>query len=179
MPDVKEFMNPKSTLTPGIAGAIAMLAANTLWVTFGLPQAWTALAVSTLFALLVSTGLAAPLWQRGIYLILNSLVIFSVGIGSNALGGHATEPSTPQRSSSGHYEPLAISSAFAQQPPSTWSADEVKRRQDEVKQKELELRRREEELSRKERELKGGAAPSPPGSASEGASRKFFEQWKF
>ncbi len=49
MPDVKEFLNPKSALTPGVAGAIAMLVANSLWVTFGLRQAWTALAISILF----------------------------------------------------------------------------------------------------------------------------------
>ncbi len=42
MPDVKEFLNPKSTLTPGVAGVIAMLVANSMWVAFGLRQAWTA-----------------------------------------------------------------------------------------------------------------------------------------
>jgi hypothetical protein len=178
MPDVKEFLNPKSTLTPGVAGAIAMLAANSLWVTFGLPQAWTALAVSALFALLVASGLAAPLWQRGIYLVLNSLVIFSVGIGSNALGSHGALPSTTQRTSE-YQGPLTLSRAYGQPPPTPPTAAGLKRREDEVAQKEQALQRREEEIRRKENEIKGGTpSPSPP-PAAPGSSRKFFEQWKF
>ena len=177
MADIKEFLNPKSTLTPGIAGAVAMLAANSLWVAFGLPQAWTALAVSALFALLVGSGLTAPLWQRGIYLILNSLVIFSVGIGSNALGSHATEPSSTTQHGSGL---LGVSPVHAQQPPPGLSADELKRREGELVQKEQDLRQREEELRRKENESKGKASPPPQNPAPPPEpSRKFFQQWKF
>src|SRR5215813_3799615 len=125
MADVKEFLNPKSTITPGVAGSIAMLAANGLWVGFALPQAWTALAVSALFALLIGANLTAPVWQRLIYFVLNSLVIFSVGIGGNTLGTRATQaPSAAPHS--GSYRPLGVVDAHAQQPSPTLSADELK-----------------------------------------------------
>jgi hypothetical protein len=72
--------------------------------------------VSALFALLVGAGLAAPLCQRAIYLVLNSLVIFSMGIGSNALGSRAALPAGPPHSG-GYHGPLGPSPAYAQQPP--------------------------------------------------------------
>jgi hypothetical protein len=40
-------------LTPGVAGALAMMITNALGMNFELPRAWTALSLSFIFGLLV------------------------------------------------------------------------------------------------------------------------------
>jgi hypothetical protein len=85
----EEFLNPKSMLTPGVAGAMAMLIANTIGLQFRLIEPWpavVALIVSFLVGLLVMATGAMPYWQRLIYYVLNSLVIFTVAVGSNTVG---------------------------------------------------------------------------------------------
>src|SRR5437868_14877632 len=84
-------------LTPGIAGGVTMLIANALWVAFSLPPRWTALVLSFLLGLLVFVATPrAPVWQRAVYYLLNSLIIFSVSIGTNYVGVGATRPPTQQ-----------------------------------------------------------------------------------
>ncbi len=94
---VEEFLQPKAMLTPGIAGGVTMLIANALWVAFSLPPRWTALVLSFLLGLLVFVATPrAPVWQRAVYYLLNSLIIFSVSIGTNYVGVGATRPPTQQ-----------------------------------------------------------------------------------
>src|SRR5216110_789545 len=94
---VEEFLQPKAMLTPGIAGGVTMLIANALWVAFSLPPRWTALALSFLLGLLVFVATPrAPVWQRAVYYLLNSLIIFSVSIGTNYVGVGATHPPAQQ-----------------------------------------------------------------------------------
>ena len=94
---VEEFLQPKAMLTPGIAGGVTMLIANALWVAFSLPPRWTALLLSFLLGLLVFVATPrAPVWQRAVYYLLNSLIIFSVSIGANYVGVGATRPPTQQ-----------------------------------------------------------------------------------
>jgi len=106
--DVKDFLNPKSILTPGIAGGISMVISNTLWMNFGLTPRWSGLVISFLLGLLVLATVEIVLWQKGIYWVLNSLIIFSVGAGTNTVGARAT----------GHLEallsPSGISIAYAE-----------------------------------------------------------------
>jgi hypothetical protein len=89
---VEEFLQPKAMLTPGIAGGVTMLIANALWVAFGFPQRWTSLALSFLLGLLVFVATNVPLWQRAVYYLVNSLIIFSVSIGTNYVGVGLTHP---------------------------------------------------------------------------------------
>ena len=91
---VEEFLQPKAMLTPGIAGGVTMLIANALWVAFALPPRWTSLALSFVLGLLVfvAKGGGVPLWQRAVYYLLNSLIIFSVSIGTNYVGVGVTHP---------------------------------------------------------------------------------------
>ena len=95
---VDEFLNPKAMLTPGIAGAVTMLIANALWVAFGLPPRWTSLMLSFVLGLLVFVGRSGgvPGWQRTVYYLLNSLIIFSVSIGTNYAGVGLTHPPAAQ-----------------------------------------------------------------------------------
>ena len=94
---VEEFLQPKAMLTPGIAGGVTMLIANALWVAFSLPPRWTSLVLSFLVGLLVFVAKGGvPVWQRAVYYVLNSLVIFSVSIGTNYVGVGLTRPPARQ-----------------------------------------------------------------------------------
>jgi hypothetical protein len=94
---VDEFLQPKAMLTPGIAGGVAMLIANALWVAFSLPPRWTSLVLSFLLGLLVFvTTTRVPMWQRAVYYLLNSLIIFAVSIGTNYVGVGVTHPPAQQ-----------------------------------------------------------------------------------
>jgi hypothetical protein len=86
MPNADEFLNPKSMLTPGIAGSVAMLIANSLFTAFGWPQSITALILSFVCALLAWGKSDAPKLQRSALYVLNSLIIFSVAMGTNTAG---------------------------------------------------------------------------------------------
>lgn len=79
-----EFLNPRSMLTPGLAGGFTMVISSTLWVHFGMPQKWTALVISLALSLLVVLGMKnVPLLERIIYCFLNTMIIFSMGFGSH------------------------------------------------------------------------------------------------
>lgn len=82
----KEFLNPNAMLTPGIAGAVAMTIANTLSAQFGLSEPVVALICSFLIGLLVATVKTVPSWKKYVYYVFNSLVIFTMAVGSNTLG---------------------------------------------------------------------------------------------
>lgn len=97
--DAKDFLNPSSMLTPGIAGSVAMMISNTLWLQFELPQKWSGLGLSFALGMLVfAAGTAMPLWQRGIYYVLNSLIIFSMAVGATTLGHVVTSPQSVRTS---------------------------------------------------------------------------------
>ena len=93
---MKDFLNSKSILTPGVAGAITMLITATLSSQFNLPAKWTCLTVSGLLGL--SIALADQTLTRSarvIFFVLNSLIIFSVAVGANTAGtaaAHSKEP---------------------------------------------------------------------------------------
>ena len=83
MPELNDFLNPRSMLTPGLAGGLTMVISTSLYVQFGLPQKWTALTISLVLSLLVVRGQNIPLWERIIYYGLNALFIFSMGLGAH------------------------------------------------------------------------------------------------
>lgn len=82
---MNDFLNPKSMLTPGAAGALMMLIANTLCSTFPeLGFRYVALGMSFLigaFAIASVTDLSRL--SRGGFWVMNSLVIFCVGVGTS------------------------------------------------------------------------------------------------
>ena len=103
-----EFLNPKSMVTPGAAGAIIMLISNTLWVTFGLPADWSALLFSFLFAAMVVGTYLAPFWHKALLVVFNSLIVFSLGIGTMYMGGTAFgSRDTPTSTSRAEHRPAA------------------------------------------------------------------------
>jgi purine-cytosine permease-like protein len=81
---MSEFLNSKSMITPGIAGAVVTLVAGTLASQFGVPAKWTALAVSVLLALMVFFGdKVNKVSHRAVAFVLNALIIFSISVGAN------------------------------------------------------------------------------------------------
>lgn len=90
MATAKDFLNPKSMVTPGVAGAMTMMITNTLHQQFSLPANWTGLAISFLVGLIVFAASTVPWPQRCAFYLINSLIIFSVALGSNAVGATAT-----------------------------------------------------------------------------------------
>ena len=90
-----EFLNPKSMLTPGIAGGIVMLISQALSNAFQSPLAITAIVLSFLVGLLVFIATSIPVWQRIVFYLLNSLIIFSVAVGASAAASN--RPSQPQQ----------------------------------------------------------------------------------
>jgi hypothetical protein len=79
-----EFFNPKSLITPTAAGVFTMLATNTLVSQFGLPGNYTAFIISSTVGLvLLAITRRLKTWQRFVYFLLNTLVIFTVAIGIN------------------------------------------------------------------------------------------------
>ncbi len=95
---MKEFLNPKSMVTPGVAGATMMFLVNGLSVPFpDLPARYVALGLSFMIGLLVVNAVKLKLLERGVYWVLNSLVIFVVGFGANSLGHDATTSSIAPR----------------------------------------------------------------------------------
>jgi hypothetical protein len=91
MADTSEFLNPKSMVTPGVAGGLTMLITNALAKQFDLPGNWTSLMVSFLFGLLVF-GAALSIAQRLVFYVINSLIIFSVAVGANSAGQQLQQP---------------------------------------------------------------------------------------
>ena len=72
--EVKDFLNPKSMLTPGACGGITMLVSGALANNFSLQPKWTGLVLSLLLSLLVISLADVPtLWQRVVYWLLNGL----------------------------------------------------------------------------------------------------------
>ena len=95
---LSEFFNPNSMITPGAAGAFTMMITNTLCQQFAeLHLGLTGLLVSFLFGAVVF-GYGASVPVRMMYYMINSLIIFTVAMGSNAIGDQANDHLSRQRS---------------------------------------------------------------------------------
>ena len=118
MDSSKEFLNPSSMLTPGLAGGMTMGITNSLAGQFALlppGPAYVGLGLSFLFGLLVWVNQDVSRLKRFVLYVLNSLVIFVVAVGSNTMGGAASGPAAASLASS--LSDVLMSSAFAQPQP--------------------------------------------------------------
>ena len=73
-------------LTPGIAGSIVMVIANTLWLEFMIPQKWTALILSFLLIIPILIRFSASYVENAIYFTFNGLIVFALAVNSNFAG---------------------------------------------------------------------------------------------
>ena len=84
---MNEFLNPKSMATPGIAGSVTIVIANAITNQFPeFPFRYSALLLSFLIGAIVFNADNIKNWERPLYWIINSLIIFSVGTGATYIG---------------------------------------------------------------------------------------------
>jgi hypothetical protein len=120
MSDMEKFLTPESMLTPGLAGGMTMGITNALAFQFGLiapGPAVIALVLSFLFGLcvFVSSQKSARVVKL-LFWVINSLVIFTVAAGSNALGTAATTAQTaPAHQLASRLVEMLVATAHAQE----------------------------------------------------------------
>jgi hypothetical protein len=95
---MNEFLNSRSMLTPGFAGAMVMVLANSISSAFGMTSflSYVVLALSFLIGIIVLSDNNLVFSVRFPLYILNSLIIFSMAYGSNSLG-KAAEKNTDEK----------------------------------------------------------------------------------
>lgn len=89
--NLSDFLNPRSMLTPGVAGSLVMLIANTLWVQFMVPQKWSALTLSFLLIIPILIKCTASLFEYVIYFVFNGLIVFALAVNTNFVGSKLQE----------------------------------------------------------------------------------------
>jgi hypothetical protein len=174
-------------MTPGVAGAITMTISNTMWVQFGLQQRWSALVLSFAFGALVFAATRIPVWQRAMYYVLNSLIIFSAAAGGNYIGNQAlettrsaslSEPPAYAMSWPALTQPvyaaepaspmLLVEDRTGRKPKQAEPREEIERLKQETQKKDEELERLRQELAKKQ------AVPEPGPAGPEQRQRSFF-----
>jgi hypothetical protein len=115
---MQEFINPKSMLTPGAAGAVVMFLVNGIAFSFPeIPSRYIALFLSFLIgAVLIwfsETTERRSILKKALYWVLNSLVIFVVGFGTTNLAADVTEGRLKAGINQAQLFPF-VSSAFAE-----------------------------------------------------------------
>jgi len=90
-----DFLNPKSMVTPGMAGALVMFLSNAICFQFPeMAPRWTALLLSfALGGIVIAAAKLQRLPAAGFWLI-NSLIIFAVAAGSAGVAAKTTTQST-------------------------------------------------------------------------------------
>lgn len=89
---MNEFLNPKSMATPGAAGAMVMFVANS--ICFQFPEIefrWAAIILSFLAGAIVFSSKELNLSHRAAFWALNSLIIFSVGVGTSNIAANVQQ----------------------------------------------------------------------------------------
>ena len=82
-------------VTPGIAGGLVMLITNTCASQFDLPAKWAALILSALITFFAVTAASGGILKKVFFWIFNSLIIFSMAMGTNQAGiSLAKEPAS-------------------------------------------------------------------------------------
>jgi hypothetical protein len=110
--DGSAFLQPQSMITPGVAGGLTMMITNALCYSFPLLHLrGTALIISGMLAAVVLAH-AAPLWQRILYYVLNTLIVFSMSLGAGRLTVDPANTAALPRTAMISF----ISSAHAQEP---------------------------------------------------------------
>jgi hypothetical protein len=123
MDSSKEFLNPSSMLTPGLAGGMTMGITNSLAVQFALlppGPAYVGLGLSFLFGLLVWANQDVSRLKRCVLYVLNSLVIFVVAVGSNTMGGAVSGPAVASAAAASLSDVLMSSAVAQTQPEVGW-----------------------------------------------------------
>ena len=180
---MQEFINPKSMMTPGAAGAMMMFLVNGLLLAFPeLPARGTALLLSFLIGSIIFTSQStttAPLWEKTAYWFVNSLIIFVIGFGATHMAANAAKQSAVQEK---HASSLFISSAFADEIENAKPASKQGNKATEKalsKKELLELleKERKEKTELQEQLEKSTLSIKPTDDNKPKQSSQFFKEW--
>lgn len=179
---MNEFLNPKSMLTPGVAGSLMMFLVNGIGCQFPeLSMRYIALLLSFLIGSVVwfsELEGRAPMLQKGIYWVLNSLVIFVVGFGTANLAADATAQAPPEPAHVLNL--LSPKAAYADQPvTTTGTATNISQAQLQALAERLAREKAENERLKRELEQAKPAPPPAPSPAPDPPKNKipFFKRW--
>jgi hypothetical protein len=179
--NTQDFINPKSMLTPGLAGGLVMIVVNGLTSAFPeLPPRYMALAFSLLIALIVISSnefKEVKVLLKGVYLLFNGLIIFAVGFGTANLAADAASGLRDREVRGGSVIEW-VSTAHAQPPGSHGTVRTVRPAESE---EAARLREKLERLERENKALKKEVATERKTPAAAGeekpAPKPFFKKW--
>jgi len=177
---VNEFLNPKSMLTPGAAGALMMLIANSVCRVF--PEVefrYAALALSFAIGLLVFKAIAIGLGEKAFYWVLNSLIIFATGVGASNIGANLESSKRAEATTLDLVSRLLISEARAEEKNAPNSRAGTSGPQEAQQMQELEQRRGPKRDNEALPRAWGDAPPPQPAATAQQSKVKdgFFRRW--
>ena len=182
---MNEFLNPKSMMTPGLAGSLVMFLANAIHISFPeIAFRYVVLALSCLIGILIIKEAHLGFLSRIGYWAVNSLVIFAVGIGSSNIGANITQGDRlPQEAhATGIVDNIVkffVASPRAQEPhpegtarPDNFATESARLR------RELEqLRMEKESLHNQIEEMERSKARPSTTDSKPREPRQFFQRW--
>jgi hypothetical protein len=167
-----QFLQPQSMVTPGALGAMAMLGTNTLALNFpDMSSPIIAVALSFLFGL-AATVKSSSFFEKIVYYLLNSIIIFSVAAGSNKIAQQHASLSLP---SAAYADSLGFDSKYLNKvqffrdwfPPSKQLQDQLQQQQEQLNQQQEVIQKQQQQLE--ELQLKQ-AQPQQDNSVSQRGS---------
>lgn len=176
----QEFINPKSMITPGAAGALLMFIVNGLCYSFPeLEPRVVALVLSFVIGTVVFKAVSLRIGERTAYWIINSLIIFVMGTGAANIAAKASGTSGRVDAALHGISWSFIREAVAQEPE---DVEAMKKKLDEEQAEKEKLRSELERLKAKlnevESEKESQATDKPNASTtSPSPSRQFFREW--
>jgi len=114
---MNDFVNPKSMMTPGAAGALVMFLSNAICFQFpDIQTRWLALGLSFVLGAFVVAAAKPKVLSAAGFWFINSLIIFAVAAGS---ANEAAKATSQPGSGVGAALNMVISTAYAQSAPSS------------------------------------------------------------
>jgi hypothetical protein len=121
---MNDFLNPKSMVTPGMAGALVMFLSNAICLQFPeIAPRWAALLLSFAFGGVVITAAKLRYLPAAGFWLVNSLIIFAVAAGSAGVAAKTAGQLSPAATTLAHF---LIPGAYAQTTPTTSAAAPTK-----------------------------------------------------
>ncbi len=196
---MQDFLNPKSMMTPAAAAATMMFIVNGLGAAFPeLSLRLAALVVSFLIGSIVfasKSPAVSALWAKGVYWVLNSLIIFAFGFASNNYMAEANAQPKAQAVSQAERARMSdwlVPAAYAdEQAPAAKSSKQPSRAAPKMRKEDEEAQlkaeqQKNEELTQKVQALEAAQAKqkeTAKSSSQTGAEKPqaqqqpFFRKW--
>ena len=174
---MNDFLNPKSMMTPGAAGALVMFLSNAVCFQFpDIEPRWVAISLSFVLGGFVIASAKLRVLPRAGFWVVNSLIIFAVAAGS---ANFAAKAGSQAASGAAAALALLVTSANAQEPkvtPPNATNDSVSlKAQLDAAQARIVQQQAQLENLQKAYAQAAQVAPRKPSSATQ--KDRFFEEW--